>query len=764
MERCDFCIAAKTILGFVAESKNINQLDFMYELFKDFIESNEGADFDFDNGLVCRWLNGTAKISTRITGYYSENGNIEAMAIDIEENILPLLYDKYMAMEELYHLFMNDTTISAPLKKEYTENYPYDNDTDIADFFSRILLYTMNRDFRKRDIKTKELLSMGMLSPCTRDYIFDILPKPCHHFCGRETELEQIHNLITQNDKVFLRGVAGIGKSELAKMYAEKYKKEYTNILYFHYTGSIGKMIADCHFADDTDETEEQRFEKHHRFLHSLKEDTLIIIDNFNIVPTNESLFADIMQYRCKILFTTRSRFDDYTTLDLAEMPENNLVELTEKFYPKTEKKIDIIKEIIGEIHGHTLSVELAARLLASGIMKPKKLLAELKKSKSILQAEDRINLIKDGKNTKATYFEHIHRLMYVAGLTGEAGEIMRSMTFVSNDGISPRLFAKLLNLRNLNTLNLLIEYGFIQQNEFHKITLHPLIKEITIDDMKPSVSNCKALIDNIHKSCLFHGIDLPYHNTLFDITENIINLAEKDNADKYKLFIKDVFAYMEKYAYKNGMELIISELEQMIQANPSPTDRATLFDYKSAYEYICNKDITAAMEYELQAVNLCDDIIQTNPHLAANIYANAGGLYHTTGDMLQAKAFMEKAYCILTENNLQYTTDSIIQICNYANLAANPGEPDKAIQALKKCTERVAENGSIHAELLWNTGLIYLQINNRENAAEYLKQSLNIYTQIWQDEPELIKQKISELKENLLAYGINPQNLISEN
>ena len=87
-ERFDFCIAAKTILGFVADSKNINQLDFMYELFKDFIESNEGADFDFDNGLVCRWLNGTAKISTRITGYYYENGNIERILdVLLEENV-----------------------------------------------------------------------------------------------------------------------------------------------------------------------------------------------------------------------------------------------------------------------------------------------------------------------------------------------------------------------------------------------------------------------------------------------------------------------------------------------------------------------------------------------------------------------------------------------------------------------------------------------------------------------------------------------------
>lgn len=71
-----------------------------------------------------------------------------------------------------------------------------------------------------------------------------------------------------------------------------------------------------------------------------------------------------------------------------------------------------------------------------------------------------------------------------------------------------------------------------------------------------------------------------------------------------------------------------------------------------------------------MQAVNLCDSL--TNPRLKANIYANMGGLYHTTGKMLRAKEFMEKAYRILTENNLQYTADSVTQICNYASLAAN--------------------------------------------------------------------------------------------
>ena len=122
----------------------------------------------------------------------------------------------------------------------------------------------------------------------------------------------------------------------------------------------------------------------------------------------------------------------------------------------------------------------------------------------------------------------------------------------------------------------------------------------------------------------------------------------------------------MEKYAYRNGMKQIISELETMEHNND---DRALLFDYKSAYEHICNQNISAALEYELQAVNLCDE--NTNPHLTANIYANTGGLYHASGNVFKAKEFMEKAYYILTENSLQYTADSIAQICNYANLAA---------------------------------------------------------------------------------------------
>ena len=771
MNICDFCSVVKVIMSFIGESKNINQLDFMYELFKDFIEDEEGYDFDFDNGLVCRWLKGAVKISPKITVYYAKDGNIEALAVDIEENILPLLYDKDMAVTEVYNLLISDSTVSETKKQSLIdEGYPFSSDIEKADFLSRVILFGMERTFVKRDTKTNLLITSGALSPVVQDYIYDgLVPKPCKHFCGRESELELLHSMLDNNSKVFVQGVAGIGKSEFVKMYAAKHKTDYTNIMYFNYGGSLKQTITDCDFADDgIDESYDARFRRHNRFLRSLKEDTLIIIDNFNVIASDDELFDVVMKYRCKILFTTRSCFNDYTNFELKEIEDTEtMLRLVGYFYDEVSENEETVKQIIAEVHSHTLSVELAARLLSSGFSEPQELLRELQNTKSVLRTDDKINLVKDGTSTKATYYEHIHKLVSLFGLSELSTSIMRSMTLIPHEGILPRLFAKWLGLNNLNEINELTEYGFIRANEYRKISLHPLIQEIAVDDTKPSLANCDKLIGSLHELCLFHGLDLPYHGLMFKIIGNIISLAEKDNRETYLLFIKDAFPYMEKYAYRSGMEIIIAELDNLIKQNDyGIAEKAMLLDYKAAYEHICNKNHKKALQYESQAVKYCDELLNTNPHLAANIYDNIGGLYHAEGQTDKARYYMEQAYTILSEYNLQHTNDSVIMISNYANLLANIGEPDRAINALEICAKFVKEYNSDYssdyANLLWDMGSIYLQVGNRSKAVARFKAALEIYSELWANEPELINAKAAELKSMAKVYGMNTQNLIS--
>ena len=768
MNICDFCSVTKLISSFIGESKNISQLDFMYNLFKDFIESKAGYDFDFDNGLVCRWLNGTAKISPKITAYYATLGNLEAMAIDIEEHILPLFYDKDMAVTAVYELLMNDSTISERKKSELAESYPYDIDTDISDFLSRVILFGMERPFVKRDAKTKAVMASGTLSPIVQDYIYGgFVPKPCRHFCGRENELELLHSMLENNSKIFIQGIAGIGKSEFVKKYAQFYKKEYTNILYFNYSGDLKQMIADCDFADDKiDENDDMKFKRHNRFLRSLKEDTLIIIDNFNAISSSDELFNVVMKYRCKVIFTTRSCFEDYTYLDLKEISDmETLLELVGYFYKGTPNDTGTLKEIITEVHKHTLSVELAARLLSSGILDAVRLLDELRNTRSILHTEDKINLVKDGTSSKRTYYEHIHTLVSLFGLSEEANSIMRSMTLIPSEGILPRLFAEWIGLSNLNTVNELIEYGFIQMNDYRKIVLHPLIQEVAIDDTQPSMTSCAVLLNTLHRLCLLHGIDLSYHGLMFKTIENVIVIAEKDDMNAYLLFLKNAFPYMEKYAYRTGMEIIISELQALCYTNE---DKAMLLDYKAAYEHICNKNHKKALQYEQQAIKYCAELEAVNPHLVANIYGNIGGLYHSVNQLEKAKSYMERGYFVIREYELEYTNDSIIQICNYANLAANMGEPEQAIAALEACAKAVktynSDNSSDYANLLWDIGCIYMQMYDRANALVNFKAAMRIYTELWVDEPELINAKLIELQNMADVYGMNVQKLLAAN
>lgn len=77
----------------------------------------------------------------------------------------------------------------------------------------------MERQFVKRDTRNQKLIAGGALSPVVLDYIMDSeVPRPCRHFVGREEELGELHTMLEENSKVFLYGIAGIGKSEMAKV------------------------------------------------------------------------------------------------------------------------------------------------------------------------------------------------------------------------------------------------------------------------------------------------------------------------------------------------------------------------------------------------------------------------------------------------------------------------------------------------------------------------------------------------------------------
>ena len=102
MDRCDFCSILTCLKNHISESNQMSQPEFLYEIFADFMYSQELEDFSLDNGLVCRWMTGQAKISPKISSYYARPSRQELLAKTIEQNLLPLMADGSKAIQDIY--------------------------------------------------------------------------------------------------------------------------------------------------------------------------------------------------------------------------------------------------------------------------------------------------------------------------------------------------------------------------------------------------------------------------------------------------------------------------------------------------------------------------------------------------------------------------------------------------------------------------------------------------------------------------------------
>lgn len=762
MERCDFCSVMAIIRKYIGESYDISQTDLLYELFAAFANDEQNYEYVFDNGLVCRWFKGAAKISPQITRYYTDEHNKKRLSSDIEKKILPLMVDGDMAMQEIYDLIVFDTTISDGAKQRLTSGYPFPNSKEKADFLCAVLCFSMERSFIKREAGSKKLTPGKALSPIVNDMIFGAdVPQPCRYFCGRDKELDELHNQLSENSKIFLQGIPGIGKSELAKAYAKKHKKDYTNIIYINYSGSLKADIVNLDFADDfnANEPEAERFRRHARFLRNLKDDSMIIVDNFNAIATDDGLLSEILEYSCRILFTTRSRFDDYDTYTIEEMPDDALLELTGKLFTDADKYQAILSEIIQTVHGHTFAVELAARLLEVGLLKPKKLLKKLKKEKASMDSEDRINAKKDGKSSKATYYKHIHTLFSLYKLSKNEKEIMCNLSLAPNNGVTSNIFALWLNLKNLNFINDLIERGFVQTLPGRKIVLHPMIREIAIDETMPSVKRCSTLLNSIQFICRLHGKDIAYYHELFDTVEYITERIINDDANAYLLFLENAFPYMENYHCFRHMRKLLNEMTMLLadESVGTVSDRALIMDFRAYLE----EDSAKAIQYEKQAIDLIKEINADNALLVTNLYANIAAHYREKVDKQLAMRYMKK--CIdITEQYSLVTHDGISRVYTYALLLAETGQPQEALELLKMLCQFIAENQSDksmdYGATLEVMGTVCLYMKNPTQAEIYYRKALDIYELRLESAPEQIEEKRREMALLLQAVHIMNQ------
>ena len=684
-----------------------------------------------NNTMYSRWCTGARPIPMEILRIYEEN-NFEVMEEDFRCKIIPNLINESQARSQIEELINDSRNIIG--NKTTNEILAL---TDNAAFFTAAVRYAILSDHEHS----------GLFSPDLSDTIQSSrLPSITEEFVGRKNELKECGKLLQEHPTLFISGVAGIGKSEFAKYYADKNRKKYTNLIYLYYTGDLKKNIAGMEFDNDTSEmTEEMLFDKHYKILKKLHRDSLIILDNFNALPKDDSFFREFAQNDFQLLITTRCRPTQYPIMELKELDTDT--ELPELFYrlcPSAKEDTLAAKQIIHTVHNHTLTVVLSALSLSASGMEAEELLYELQTCGLSISSGEAVELYKDGAYTEGLMAEHLKKLLQLGKLSDSCLNVLRNLSLLSVSGVLKNAFKNWMKLPSLSDVNYLAKYGFIHDDrENRKISLHPLIREIVALETLPSVSNCHTLLDSLHCICLVHGLEVKRPQNVIDslisITENILADIQED----YLLFLQDMFPYLEKYLVTDYLPKLVERIEYVMkQDTHSYCDRALLLDYKAEL-FLIKNDYKNALKKRLKAVSILEpyhteDADQRTANLLSNLYNNLSNTYLLMKKTKEAAEMLHTALTIRQEYvhlGLAESHDMLQQLLNLTNMLILSKNTDIAKQVLASYENLVLEHEGTQTldngvcQMMY--GAIALSEGNAKEAELHLLSAENIISEV---------------------------------
>ncbi len=688
-------ITFSNVIGVLLENKKKTyaQYQMIEDIFYDCLGNMdlfEKEDFE-KNVTYSRWCTGERPIPKEILSFY-DNCGFDGIQDNIQDDVIPNLINVPATRKLLLELVMDSMDVIGTKKAD-----EFAQITDDAELITALIRYAILNDHDSRHT---------LLSPDLSDILLsNKLPSVNRYFLGRKEEIKVVSKALQENNLVFITGTAGMGKSELAKVYAKKNEKKYTNIIHLFYDGDLKKCVAQMEFSDDTtDMSEDMLLDRHMKPLKKLHSDSLIIIDNFNVLPKEDAFFKEFIKMNCTILVTSRCNISQFETVKVSEMDaDTELVELFYKHCPSAKSSEEVVKDIIQTVGCHTLTVCLSALSLTASGMEPEELLTELRTCGLNIASGEDVELYKDDDFTDGLMIEHLRKLLQLGKLSNQQLDILCNLSLLPVAGILKNSFKNWMRLDNLTDVNHLIKYGFINEDtDNKKISLHPLLQEVISIETIPTITACRTLLNSLHLVCLAHGLELRRPE---NIIASLISVSERiivDDGAYFLLFLQDMFPYLDKYLVSDYLPKLTDRISYLMEEYKleSPCDRALLLDYKAEC-FLLKKDYANAVKEREKAINIMEkmhtkDADMRTANLLSNLYNNFSNTYLLMKRGNEAANALRTAFDIrmeYTHLGLTESHDSLQQMMNLINILLMAKDVDNAKIVLEQYESLVLEH-----------------------------------------------------------------------
>ncbi len=364
-------------------------------------------------------------------------------------------------------------------------------------------------------------------------------------FVGRDKELSLLEDKLKLSEVhvVFLSGIGGIGKTEIAKRYAHIHEKDYDTIVFLRFQNTLEETFAlddleIYNFESCDTEPVSDYFKKKLKILDKLlTEKDLLIIDNFDVEEDNN--LEDILnECKCKFIITTRFDFRDYNyeQIEVEGMRDSeealNLFSAYNNEYPTSEK--DNILNILEIADFHTMMITLLAKYLRDSEETPSMLYQEFLEKERIINLDDTIvKHRKDKKLSSESVVEHLRILFNYSDFSLDERRILMELSLFGAVRIQSKLLFEIFDGQLCERIiKKLIRRGWVEFDD-DKISLHQIILDLIYNDLKPDTENCPGFAN---KMVLYFRRTEENHVMKLAKKKLANNLIERMSGNDYRL------------------------------------------------------------------------------------------------------------------------------------------------------------------------------------------------------------------------------------
>ena len=579
------------------------------------------------------------------------------------------------------------------------------------------------------------------------------------NFVGREEELREIARRFEKDPIVVLSGLGGMGKTELAVRFGREYEESGRGWAYFlYFSGSFSATLRSNVTGiipgySPEGKPEEQIVADALAALNRCGKGDLLILDNAD-EGSITALRRELSKLPMRVLVTSRQESDDM--MELGTLSEEALFAIFRRHGAELEEAD--MRALIEAVDGHTMTVELMARLLHKDQRKD-----TLNRLKKALGERD-LSSGKFGKTESAYHAspdqarinEHLKAVFRVADMGRAEKTVLRFATLLGESGLDSEMFAKAAEpelkpepvepvkrrwfdifrrkteekpqpvpkIRDL--LQELADKGWLLRKK-GDIKIHPVIRIVCVEVLKPTEENCEDFLHGIRNQYDEKQYDHAKFRQMAEVFETASNLLE----DKTGFWANEAgYLWNQVAEPQRALACNLRSVEKTVQHQPDSRNLAAGYN-NVGMTYGALGDHKQALEYQLKALAICERVLPPeHPDLAAS-YNNVGRTYGALGDHKQALEYQLKDLAICERVLPPEHPDLAISYGNVGSTYLALGEPQKALEYELKVIsifEKVLPKDHPHLAISYNNvGMTYGELGDHEKELEYDLKALGI-------------------------------------